>query len=180
MVPTLETPRLLLFPLTLADAEQTQRIFPQWEIVKYLADIVPWPYPADGAFTHYRDELLPAVERGERWSWSLRLKSDPQNMIGSISLQCREGNNRGFWIAPEHQRQGLMTEACEVVTDYWFNTLKFPVLRVPKAAPNVGSRRISEKQGLRMTHSEERDFVSGRYLAETWEITADEWNARRK
>jgi RimJ/RimL family protein N-acetyltransferase len=180
MTPTLETRRLILLPLTLLDAEQVQRIFPQWEIVKYLASIVPWPYPRDGALTHFRDELLPAVARGDRWSWSLRLKSAPEKMIGSISLQRNEENNRGFWIVPEHQRQGLMTEACEAVTDFWFNTLKFPVLRVPKAVPNTGSRRISQKQGMRVIRTEERNFVSGRYMAEIWEITANEWNARHR
>ena len=51
MTPTLETPRLLLKPLELADAEQTQILFPQWEIVRYLDKIVPWPYPPDGAYT---------------------------------------------------------------------------------------------------------------------------------
>jgi hypothetical protein len=36
-----------------------------------------------------------------------------------------------------------MTEACDAVTDYWFDVLREPVLRVPKAA-NGASRRISE------------------------------------
>jgi [ribosomal protein S5]-alanine N-acetyltransferase len=35
-----------------------------------------------------------------------------------------------------------MSEAAEVVTDYWFDVLKFPVLRVPKATENIASRRI--------------------------------------
>jgi RimJ/RimL family protein N-acetyltransferase len=61
----LETPRLELRPLELADAEQAQRLFPKWEIVKYLANRVPWPYPEDGALTYYRDDALPAMERGE-------------------------------------------------------------------------------------------------------------------
>jgi [ribosomal protein S5]-alanine N-acetyltransferase len=52
-------------------------------------------------------------------------------------------------------------------------------LRVPKAAPNIASRRISEKQGMRLTGTEERDYVSGRFLTEIWEMTAGEWNARR-
>ena len=43
-----------------------------------------------------------------------------------------------------------MTEACEVVTEYWFSTPKFPVLRVPKAVANMASRRISEKEGMRV------------------------------
>jgi ribosomal-protein-alanine N-acetyltransferase len=66
----LHTDRLALRPLQLFDAPQTQRLFPQWEIVKYLNSIVPWPYPADGAITYYRDVVLPAVERGDEWHWT--------------------------------------------------------------------------------------------------------------
>jgi [ribosomal protein S5]-alanine N-acetyltransferase len=65
------------------------------------------------------------------------------------------------------------------VTDYWFEVLKFPVLRVPKAIANAGSRRISEKQGMRVIAREDHDFVSGRWPSEIWEITADEWRQRR-
>jgi RimJ/RimL family protein N-acetyltransferase len=180
MTPPLETPRLLLRPLELADASQAQILFPQWEIVKYLANKVPWPYPPDGALTYYRDFALPAVERGDEWYWTIRLKDRPDVMIGSISLRKGETENRGFWIAPPWQGQGLMTEACEVVTDYWFDTLKFPVLRVPKAIANTASRRISERQGMRVVAIEERDYVCGRLPSEIWEITADEWRARQR
>jgi len=180
MTPALETARLVLPPLALADAEQTQELFGQWEIVKYLTDQVPWPYPADGAYTYYRDHALPAVERGEEWHWTLRLKSAPERIIGSISLLKNESNNRGFWLGLPWQGQGLMSEASEVVTDYWFDTLGFPVLRVPKAAVNIASRRISEKNGMRLVATEERQYVSGRLLSEIWEITAEEWRARRK
>ena len=72
-----------------------------------------------------------------------------------------------------------MSEACDAVTDYWFLTLKFPVMRVPKAIANTASRRISKKQGMRVIVKEDRDYVSGRFPAEIWEITADEWRARR-
>jgi ribosomal-protein-alanine N-acetyltransferase len=179
MTPTLETKCLLLRPLELADAEQTQILFPHWEIVRYLAAVVPWPYPPDGAYTHYRDVAVPAIERGEAWYWTLRLKTAPQQMIGLITLVKGE-TNRGFWIGRQWQRQGLMTEACGAVTEYWFNTLKFPVLRVPKAIINTPSRRISVRQGMRVIATEERDCVSGRYPYEIWEITAEEWNAREK
>src|SRR5262249_36201401 len=141
-------------PLELADAEQAQLLFPQWEIVRYLNAIVPWPYPPDGAHTWYRDFAIPEMERGEAWHWTLRLKALPEQLIGSISLMTRANNNRGFWIGLPWQRKGLMTEACEAVTDYWFDVLKFPVLRAPKAAVNTGSRRISEKTGMRLVASE--------------------------
>jgi [ribosomal protein S5]-alanine N-acetyltransferase len=180
MTPPLETPRLLLRPLELADAGQIQVIFPQWEIVRYLANKVPWPYPSDGAYKYCRDIALPAEARSEAWHWTLRLKTNPGQIIGSIDLRKGENENRGFWLAPPWQGQGLMTEACEAVTDFWFDTLKFPILRAPKAIVNVASRRISEKQGMRMIATEERDYVSGRFPSEIWEITAEEWHAHKR
>jgi RimJ/RimL family protein N-acetyltransferase len=180
MTPALQTARLLLRPLELADADQIQQLFPQWEVVRYLTAAIPWPYPPDGALVFCRDHALPAVERGEQWIWTLRLKNDPERLIGLIALMTRDNNNRGYWLDPRWQRRGLMTEACEVVTDYWFNTLKFTVLRAPKAAANVASRRISKKQGMRLVATEDQNYVSGRLPAEVWEITAEEWNALRQ
>jgi ribosomal-protein-alanine N-acetyltransferase len=177
--PPLETARLLLRPLALEDADQVQLLFPHWEIVQYLNAVVPWPYPPDGA-RHYIEHLaLPAMTRGDEWIWSLRLRSDPDRMIGTIALKRGE-DNRGFWLGLPWHGQGLMTEASDAVTDYWFDVLKSPVLRVPKAIANAASRRISEKQGMRVVAVVERDYVSGRLPAEIWEITAEEWRLRRR
>jgi ribosomal-protein-alanine N-acetyltransferase len=177
MTPSLETPRLLLCPLALEDAKQTQSLFGQWDVVRYLNSRIPWPFPADGAFTFYRDVALPAAERGEEWDWTLRLKTAPEQIIGAIGLLKGEVN-RGFWLGLPWQGQGLMTESADAVTDYWFETLGFPVMRIPKAVENAASRRISEKQGMRVVAVEERDYVSGRLLTEIWEITAEEWMTR--
>jgi [ribosomal protein S5]-alanine N-acetyltransferase len=178
--PAFETRRLLLRPLELADADQVQQIFPHWDVVKHLAAVVPWPYPPDGARVFYEQVALPAMARGEEWNWSIRLRSTPDRLIGSIRLKAHgDGEHRGFWLGVPWQGQGLMTEASEAVTDFWFNTLKFPVLRVAKAVANTTSRRISEKQGMRMIALIERDYVAGRLPSELWEITAEEWNARR-
>ena len=175
MTPELETPRLWLRPLELADAGQAQKLFPQWEVVKYLSDMVPWPFPPDGAYTFYRDVALPQAERGEAWHWTLRLKSEPARLIGAISLMRGEEINRGFWLGLPWHGQGLMTEACELVTGYWFETLKMPRLRVPKAVANTASRRISERQGMRVVEVKESSYVCWRLLTEVWEITAEEW-----
>jgi RimJ/RimL family protein N-acetyltransferase len=177
MTPILETPRLWLRPLALDDAGQIQELFPQWDTVRLLAAIVPWPYPADGALTFVRDIALPQMARGEAWHWSLRLKDEPGRLIGVISLMKGDDQNRGFWIGRPWQGRGLMSEAADAVTDYWFEVLQFPVLRAPKAAANAASRRISEKQGMRLAATDEREYVSGRAATEVWEITADEWRA---
>ncbi|MCU1248288.1 MAG: hypothetical protein JWQ49_1317 [Edaphobacter sp.] len=175
----LHTRRLLLRPLQLSDAQQTQLLFPQWEIVRHLNAIVPWPYPADGALTYYRDVALPAIERGDEWQWTLRLKQSPEHHIGAISLHRTKPDNRGFWLGLPWHNRGLMTEAVIAVNDFWFDVLGFSVLRAPKAVGNLASRRISEKTGMRIVATEERDFVSGRHPCEIWEITADEWRKAR-
>ncbi len=178
MLPVLETERLILRPLELRDAEQVQELFALWEIVRLLNARIPWPFPDDGALKNIRDTALPAMERGEQWDWTLRLKSEPETIIGRIGLYLGE-NNRGFWMGLPWQGQGLMTEAVVAVTDYWFEVLGLPVLRAPKAVENAGSRRISEKTGMRVVEMKDSDYVGGRLPTEVWEVTAEEWRAWR-
>jgi len=177
MIPEGRTERLILRPLELADAEQIQQLFPHWEMVRYLLTRVPWPYPADGAEQYCREIALPQMELGEAWHWTIRLAIRPAEVIGLISLIRGDKDNRGFWMGLPWQGQGLMSEACAWANDFWFETLGFKVLRVAKAASNTASRRISEKQGMRLVGVAEKDFVGGRLPSEIWEITAEEWRA---
>ena len=175
--PALETPRLILRPLELADATEVQPLFAQWEIVKQLNVRVPWPFPADGVETYYRDDALPAIQRGDEWHWTLRLKDDPKaKIIGSICLVLPGAVNRGFWIAREWQGQGLMTEAAKEVTRFWFEDLNQPILRIRKARDNAASRAISLRQGMRCIEQTEDDYVSRRLPTEIWELTAEDWH----
>ncbi len=174
------TERLILRPLEVADAEQIQVVFPHWEIVRYLMNRVPWPYPPDGALCYCRDIAIPQMEREEAWHWTIRLTSEPAQIIGSISLVRGDKDNRGFWLIPKWRGKGLMSEACVWVNDFWFETLEFTVLRISKAVGNTTSRRISEKQGMRLVGHGEKDYVSGRLPSEIWEITAEEWRDWKK
>jgi RimJ/RimL family protein N-acetyltransferase len=173
--PTLDTPRLTLTPLQLTDAPLIQQLFAHWEVVRYLDSRVPWPYPADGALCYVRDVALPAIERGEEWHWMIRVSDDPEQAIGSISLYDQPGNNRGFWLAPQWHGCGYMSEACEVVNRYWFETLDRPVMQVPKAVGNQASRRVSEREGMTLVSVSEARFVSGVMGKEIWELSREQW-----
>jgi RimJ/RimL family protein N-acetyltransferase len=177
MVPEGHTERLLLPPLSLEDAPQIQRLFPRWQIVKYLAARVPWPYPPDGAEQFIRNAALPQMESGQAWHWTLRLVSAPGAIIGFISLVLGEDENRGFWLDPAHRGHGYMAEACAWANDFWFHTLGQRVLRAPKAVANRASRRLSERMGMHVIRLDMRDYVSGRLPSEIWEITAEDWQA---
>lgn len=181
MIQQLETARLILRPAELADADQAQHIFPHWEIVRFMqAGRVPWPYPEDGALHYYCDVALPGMTRGDEWHWSIRLKSEPVSMVGSISLRRTENSNRGFWMGLPWQGLGLMSEAANAVTDYWFYVLGFAEMRVAKAIDNTASRRISERNGMRVVEViEGREYVGGRFPTEVWCVTAEEWKLRQ-
>jgi ribosomal-protein-alanine N-acetyltransferase len=180
-VPTLTTPRLVLRPLDLADVEAVQTLFPRWEIVRFMGTHVPWPYPADGALTFIRDIALPAMQQGKGWFWSIRPKTAPEQLIGAINVKDSDDDeNRGFWLDPAWQGRGLMSEASAAVTDYWFEVLQRPVLRVSKAIANEPSRRLSERSGMRVIRTDEREYLSGRIPAQLWEITREEWRRRSR
>ena len=86
--------KIILRPLALEDAAQIQEIFPHWEVVRYLRNIVPWPYPPDGA-RHYIEEIaLPAIARGTERHWTLQLKTEPERVIGEIGLKSNDEDHR--------------------------------------------------------------------------------------
>lgn len=179
MTPVLATPQLLLQPLTLADEAELQRVFPQWEIVRWLDAAVPWPYPDDGARYFIEQVVLPQMAAGTGWHWAIRRRADPDRLIGEITLQDVTDHNRGFWIDPIWHGHGFASEAADAATRFWFEELERPLLRVPKAAGNEASRRISLRQGMRLIDRFEGQLVSGPCEFELWELTRDEWLARR-
>ncbi len=180
MVPDLQTERLLLQSLSIDDETQLQRVFPQWEIVRWLDAKVPWPYPDDGARFFLEQIALPQMAAGTGWHWSIRRRGAPDELIGEITLQDVPDHHRGFWIDPAWHGLGFASEAADAVTAFWFEVLDMPVLRVPKATSNVASRRISLRQGMRVIDRYVGNLVGGACEFELWELTREEWHAQRR
>ena len=57
-IEALTTARLHLRGVTMADVPAIQRNFDDYEIIRHLAAVVPWPFPADGA-RDFVERLLP-------------------------------------------------------------------------------------------------------------------------
>jgi len=179
--PVLETPRLVLRPLRRKDAPVIQHRFPRWEIVRHLDAKIPWPYPSGGAAAHI-ETCLGEMARGEKAHWAIIPKTGPADLIGVIDLWPDDGvsrSQRGFWLDPEFQRQGLMTEAAERVTAYAFTELGWPHLWFSNAQDNHASRRIKEKQGARLVDLMISHCVSGQVEQMVWQLTAKDWMARQ-
>jgi ribosomal-protein-alanine N-acetyltransferase len=176
MVPTLQTGRLILRAVSLADVPAYEKYFIDYEVVSQLAASVPWPYPADGVRTYFEEMILP-VQGNDRWMWGLFLKTHPDELMGAVDL-WRKGTpeHRGFWLGRKFWGQGFMTEAAEVVTDCAFDQLGFESLVFSNALGNTRSRRVKEKTGARLIGVRKAGFVDPQYTqAETWELTKSEW-----
>ncbi len=79
-VPQLETERLILKQITLADAPAYQKYFDDYEIIRHLSPNFPWPFPKDGAIEFITKVILASQEQDE-WFWGIFLKSYPLEMI---------------------------------------------------------------------------------------------------
>ena len=179
--PVLQTPRLVLRPLRTKDAPVIQRRFPKWEIVRWLdAGNVPWPYPPDGAAT-YVAMALGEMARGAKAHWALVPRKGTADLIGVISLWPDDGSGRGqrgFWLDPDFQGRGLMSEAADAVTDYAFRRLGWPSLCLTNAQGNQASRRIKEKQGARLVDMRISHCVEGKVTQMVWHLAQEDWLAR--
>ncbi len=179
--PVLETERLTLRPLHHADVPVIQRRFPQWQVVRHLAARVPWPYPPEGAASHVA-ECLEQMARREKCYWAIILKGGPDELIGRIDLWPDDGvsrDQRGFWLDPEFQGRGLMTEAAERVTEFAFVELGWPHLWLSNAEANGASGRIKEKQGAQLIDRMPFHFVCGEGMRMVWLLRREDWLARR-
>jgi len=178
--PVLQTPRLVLRPVRAKDAPVIQRRFPHWEVVRWLDAKIPWPYPADGAAT-YVAACLEQMARGDKSHWAIIPRSGPADLIGIIELWPDDGvsrSQRGFWLDPDFQGKGLMTEAAERVTEYAFCKLGWPHLWLTNAQDNHPSRRIKERQGARLVDLMIGEHVGGKGPQMVWLLQRQDWLAR--
>ena len=176
--PVLETERLTLRPMRLADAPAIQRHFNDWEVVRHLNGQVPWPYPDDGAETHIRTSL----ENRDRYYWAITLKEAPDEAIGLISIKPddgEEGEQRGFWLGRAFWGRGLMTEAAERVTEHAFVDLGWPHLWLGNSEANRASHRVKEKQGAKIMGRVPILTVSGEAMKVVWLLKREDWLKRR-
>lgn len=145
-------------------------------MLRYMATAIPWPYPADGALSYLRR----ALSAEDEYHWAICLRSAPDDLIGLIGLTpSSEEDNRGFWIAEAYWGQGLMREAVIAVTDFAFEDLQMPEMRLNNAEPNVASHRLKGSMGADMIGVTEGEFIGGSFPRVAWRLTAEAWRAYR-
>lgn len=182
MHPTLETPRLRLRPVTLADAPAMQTHLGHWDVVKYLPRHIPWPYVPGSAEAYLKNKALPEMEKGVRYSWAITLKADPTTaLIGLIELTfATPYDQRAFWLGQAWQGLGFMTEASFVVNDFALPGLGMPDLLFCSADENTPSNQLKIRSGAVPIEHGQYNFHAGLLPITRWQLTDTAWKKNRK
>lgn len=174
----LETKRLKLIPVTMADRENYLKYFVDYEVIRFLSRAVPWPYPDNGV-DYFLKEMVEPFQGKSRWVWGLHLKDQKiSGLIGAIDLfQDGKPEHRGFWLGRKFWNQGFMSEAAEAVNRYAFEELGFEELIFSNAVGNLASSKVKEKTGAKKIKVIESEFVDPNLThSEIWSLSKDEWS----
>jgi ribosomal-protein-alanine N-acetyltransferase len=177
--PGLETKRLVLRRLTLADAGFYLRHFSDPSIVELTA------FDAPGNIDKARQELLefcikPFEEnKGIRWGVVLKGETELAGTIGYHQWVKAGGYHArvGYDLAAAYRRRGIMTEALTAVLRYGFETMRLNKVEACTDPRNVASIRLLEKLGFHQDGVlRESTYFHGRFIDEAvFSLLASEW-----
>ncbi len=156
-LPTLETERLILRPLSIDDLNNVFKWTGDPRVNKYM--IYPlYESPEDG-----REWLEALYEDETKLDYGFVLKSTGE-LIGSGGLYYKEDIdawNIGYNIAYDHWHNGYTTEAISRIIEYARNKYGARAIVGTFAIGNDGSRRVLEKLGMTFYEDTEYSKLDG-------------------
>lgn len=148
----LETTRLWLRPIRLADAENLHQMWTEPAVRKYLWD--------DQIIS--RDTVIEVIEASEKsfveygfGFWVLNGKEDAETLgfCGLRHFQEDGASNREvevlYGLSTKHWGKGLPTEAAQQVMRYGFEQVGLNAIYAGADPPNEASFRVMEKLGMK-------------------------------
>ena len=177
-LPVIDSTRLQLRPLVVADAEALHRAYGDPEAMRF------WDFPAsvDLAQTAKRIEQSLGVSPDRHAAWGVVLKRDPPTLVGMVNYHRREPWNRrfevGYILARPYWRQGLMHEAMIPFIDYCIERLDTHRIEAIIEPGNLDSLRLADRLGFKRESDLMRDhlLVAGEFRSVLmYALLAPEW-----
>lgn len=149
-LPQLETERLLLRKLTLADANDVFAYARDPEIAKY----VPWEsHKSLGDTYTFLNTVVTDYENARVNNWALVYK--PENrVVGTAGYLWWKPQRRsaeiGYTLARRLWGQGLMTEAVKEIINFGFNNMNLNRIEAQCLDENRASALVMERCGMKL------------------------------
>lgn len=160
--PILETQRLILRPLTVADAEW---IYENWTSDADVAKYMIWDLHESVDETRTwlaAEETLLLSDKGYGWGFVLK---ETGALIGSGGLLYKESVDcfsLGYNIMKRYWNRGITTEAGAEMLRFAHETLGLKRFHCCHAAENIGSMRVMTKLGFQFWRDSSYDSFSGK------------------
>ena len=148
-LPTLETERLILRPLSLADAPAVKELAGEREIADTTLNI-PHPYE-DGVAERWISTHQERYEKDRGLSLAIVLR-ETHALIGAIGMNtnaAHENAEIGYWVGKPYWNRGYCTEAARAIVAYGFDALKLHRIYAHHLSRNPASGRVMQKIGMR-------------------------------
>jgi ribosomal-protein-alanine N-acetyltransferase len=101
-------------------------------------------------------ELIPRVEsakqswlKGDSYTFVITIESHSVGMISIRKTKVENTWNVGFFLHPDYQRKGYMTESTLAVLDFGFNKLRAKIIEAQCATWNVASEKVLISSGMK-------------------------------
>lgn len=147
--PTLQTARLILRAIRVADAGAIQRLAGDRAVAATTLRI-PHPYE-DGMAEQWIATLEPAALDGTHLALAITRREEDK-LIGAIGLTFHRANDSaelGYWIGRPYWDQGYATEAAQALVRHGFESLALNRIYAHHFIHNPASGRVLRKAGLR-------------------------------
>jgi [ribosomal protein S5]-alanine N-acetyltransferase len=145
----LETKRLILREMTLRDVDDLLEVFSDPEAMQF------YPQPFDRQMTQtWIERNIQRYAQHGFGLWAIILKENGK-LIGDCGLVVQEVGGVeeievGYHVHRDLWGKGLATEAAQACRDYGFSQLGFDKLISLINPANIASRRVAEKNGMRL------------------------------
>ena len=148
-LPRLETPRLVIRRMTMADAEDIYEYGRDPEVSRHVL----WDaYRRVGEARMYLKYVQRQYRLNEPASWGIELKATGR-LIGTIGFMWWNQEYRsaevGYSLSRAYWNQGLMTEALRAVIKFGFEEMNLNRIEAQHETTNPASGRVMEKVGMK-------------------------------
>jgi RimJ/RimL family protein N-acetyltransferase len=172
-VPTMElqTPRLILRPFREADLDRLAELMANPDFMRFSL----------GPYTRERtqgvlDKFLSWEKAGLPSPFAVVLRGNTE-VLGYCGFlhhpEVPEEVEIGYRLHPDYWNRGLITEAAQAVRDHGFRDWKLPRVISLIHPENIPSRRVAEKNGMKV----EKEITFRGFPTLVFAITREEWLA---
>jgi len=163
--PVIDTKRLVLRQITMADAENLFAFFSDSAVMQYY----------DCERLSNINEAIDLVQRFSEWferqngfRWGVALKDEPNTIIGTCGIFAWHKPYRiatlGYELSHQYWKRGIMSEAVRELLAYGFRDLNLNKIRATVVTDNVASAKLLERLSFKKEGVlRQAQFVNGKF-----------------